>query len=201
MLPHGRPLTKQGTQTDHQPLATRLLAEQSRLIARARDRDEATWAAIFDAHFDSLCRYAFYRVSDHHKAEELAAQVFEEALRGIGRFEDRGISLRAWLFRIAHNLVVDHLATSTKKPQAVLQDLPSGTDDLEAAGVRTDILQALSALEDGQRQVVCMTVLEDLSVDDCASVLAQKPADVRRLQLRGLNQLRTLLTDPKVVAA
>ncbi|HEV8574241.1 MAG TPA: RNA polymerase sigma factor [Dehalococcoidia bacterium] len=71
--------------------------------------DQQAWGQVYDQHFQSLFFYALSRVGDRREAEEQAAQVLEEALRGIGRYQERGLPFRAWLFRIARNVVADHI--------------------------------------------------------------------------------------------
>jgi RNA polymerase sigma-70 factor (ECF subfamily) len=169
-------------------------SDEARLVEAAREKDEAAWSSIFDDHFQSLYRYAYYRTGDGSAAEEIAAQVFEEALRGIKRFEYRGISIKAWLFAIARNLIASHLATRARLKQTTLVDtIPvsyafTGSDDQDEA------LAALRDLPDEQQQVVGMTLLENLSSRDCAEVMGRTVREVNSLQLKALRQLRATVS-------
>ena len=68
------------------------------LIKRVKERDEDAWARLYDLHYLSLYRYAFARLRSREEAEDIAAQVFLEALRGIDRYTYRGKPMLAWLY-------------------------------------------------------------------------------------------------------
>ncbi|MEX2235971.1 MAG: sigma-70 family RNA polymerase sigma factor [Dehalococcoidia bacterium] len=170
-------------------------ADQIALIDAARARDRDAWARLFDEHFQSLYRYSYYRVRDHHVAEELAAQVFEEAFRGIKRFDYRGISIRAWFFKIARNITADHIKKAASRATAPLIELADGRDEFANAGIRTDVLRALAQLTEEQQQVIVMRFLEDLAINDCAEVIGKSVDAVKSLQARALVRLREILQD------
>ncbi|MPZ24201.1 MAG: sigma-70 family RNA polymerase sigma factor [Dehalococcoidia bacterium] len=167
------------------------------LVQAVRAGDARAWAELFDDNFQPLYRYALCRVHDHHAAEELASQVFEEAMRGVNGFRYRGVPLRAWLYRIAHNLTVDHLRRKSRQPASTLFELEANYDELQAAGVRTDFLRALRGLTDDQQQVVVLRFLQDLSIEECAAITGKSPGAVKMLQSRGLERLRSLLQGPE----
>ena len=70
-------------------------------------------------------------VPDHHAAEELASQVFEEGIRDIKRFQYRGVPVRAWLFGIAHHVCADYLTKSRRVQTTSVQDVLDRHDALE----------------------------------------------------------------------
>ena len=173
-------------------------SSEERLVAAARERDEEAWSSIFDEHFQPLYRYAYYRIGDLSAAEEIAAQVFEEALRGIKRFEYRGASIRAWLFGIARHLTAKHLASRTRAAQTSLQDTVAGTDEVSSGLEQEELLAALRALPEEQQQVVGMTLLEDLSARDCALAMGKTVRQVNSLQIQALRQLRATVSDARL---
>jgi RNA polymerase sigma-70 factor, ECF subfamily len=69
--------------------------------------EPAAFAELYDRYLPRVYRYAYRRLGSHSDAEDLAAQTFQRALEAIGRYEERGLPFGAWLFRIAHNLIVD----------------------------------------------------------------------------------------------
>src|SRR5712692_9187588 len=80
-------------------------ADEGELVRRAKGREAEVWSQWYDQYYSPLYRYAFSRLSSREDAEDIAAQVFVEALKGIGGYKYRGRPILAWLYRIAHNLV------------------------------------------------------------------------------------------------
>lgn len=172
---------------------------QLALVEAARVGDSEAWGTLFDENFQALYRYCYYRVGNHHVAEELAAQVFEEALKGIKRFDYRGISLRAWFFRIARNVSADHLQKAARGgPSVTLLDFADSSDQVRMASDRADILSTLKQLTEEQQVVVTMRFLEDLSLQDCADVIGKTVDAVKSLQARGLQHMRQIMTQEGV---
>lgn len=175
---------------------SREIADDQRSLAEAaRARDEKAWSRLFDENFHSLYRYALYRTHDHHAAEELASQVFEEAIKGIKRFDYRGVTVRAWLFSIARNVTSDYIKRKLHDSEVALYEVEERLDALRNAGLRVDFLRALEALTEEQQQVVVLRFVEDLSIEDCAHVLGRSPGSVKMLQSRGLERLREVVED------
>lgn len=169
--------------------------QQRLLVEAARAKDEAAWSQLFDENFHPLYVFALTRVHNHHAAEEIASQVFEEAIRGIGKFRYRGAPLRAWLFRIAHNLASDHVARLARRPEDALYEAAAQLDELREAGVRTDFLRGLNALTEEQRLVIVLRFVNDLSVEDTAHVIGKSEGAVKMAQARGLERLREEMAD------
>jgi len=86
---------------------TSTASRERSLVERARDMDPTAWDELYTLHYSAIQRYAMFRLSDAVAADDVAAEVFLEAVRGIGEYRYRGIAFRAWLYRIAHNLTAD----------------------------------------------------------------------------------------------
>src|SRR3989304_8582699 len=82
--------------------------------AEARARYEIELASLYEEYYDRIARYACVHIGDRCDAEDLAGDVFLKALKSLDSYEERGVPMQAWLFRIAHNLVVDYLRKKTK---------------------------------------------------------------------------------------
>lgn len=168
------------------------------LVERARAMEASAWDELYSLHHGAIQRYVRYRVSDASAAEDLAADVFLEAVRGIGRYGYRGVAFRAWLYRIAHNLTVDF-----RKRQATRQ-LHENSDDAAANQVpdadfapgvdrARDIRDALMQLTDEQQQVVILRFFEGLSLEETAVATGRKPGAIKSLQHRAIERLRLVL--------
>ncbi|MPZ24667.1 MAG: sigma-70 family RNA polymerase sigma factor [Dehalococcoidia bacterium] len=169
--------------------------EQRQFVDAARSGDREAWGQLFRDNFQSLYRYAVVRVGDHHAAEEIAAQVFEEAYRGIGGFRYRGVSVRSWLFAIARNLTADHLRRRSRTPTTGISSEPAAMDQLAEVGVRTDVIRALRQLTEDQQHVIVLRFMHDMSLGETGHVLGKSSMAVSALQARALTQLRRLLAD------
>jgi RNA polymerase sigma-70 factor (ECF subfamily) len=167
------------------------------LVAAARAMDQRAWDAIYTAHYAPVYRYCAYRISDHAAAEDLAAEVFCEAVKGIGRFNYRGITIRAWLYRIAHNLTVDERRRRMRTQTVTLEDspamdVPTG-DFVGELADRGAIRLAMRSLTDDQQQCIVLRFLEGLSLSETAAVMNRPAGAVKALQHRAVLRLRTLL--------
>ena len=98
-----------GNQQTIRPAMTR--SQERDLIARSK-RDPEAFGRIYDEYFPGIFRYILYRVADAALSEDLAAQTFYKALKYLGRFRWTGISISAWLYRIAANEVNSHFRRS-----------------------------------------------------------------------------------------
>src|SRR5437660_6336557 len=86
-----------------------------RMQVEAAQRDPSRFADLYDQNFYRVYAYVVRRVGDRHQAEDLTAEVFHEALAGIGKFEWRGIPFVAWLLRIASRAIADHWQRSGRE--------------------------------------------------------------------------------------
>ena len=174
-------------------------SDEEALVLRAKRLEEEAWSEIFQRHFSSIYAYIRRRVESVSVAEDLAAQVFLEGLERIGGFTYRGVPLVAWLFRIAHNMVVSHYrrqaadaGQQSREAQADIASPVEETVDLEF--LREELVEAMSTLTDDQRQVVMLRFLEGLSTREVAAVLDKPAGAVKALQHRALASMKRFLT-------
>src|SRR2546421_9976394 len=83
-------------------------AEMRRLVERAQRGDRDALEELYLLHFDRIYSYLHLSVGNRHDAEDLTTQTFVKMLEAIGRFRWQAAPFSAWLFRIAHNLAMDH---------------------------------------------------------------------------------------------
>lgn len=172
-------------------------AREQTLVERARRMDPEAWDEIFYSHHEAIHRYITLRLNDAATAEDLAADVFVEAVRSIGRYRYRGIAFRAWLYRIAHNLTADHRRRLARRPVMPMVDFDSalGAEGDFAPGVasRDEVRGALERLTDEQQQVVVLRFYEGLSVAEVAEATGRREGAVKALQHRALKRMKALL--------
>ena len=168
------------------------------LAARAA-ADPQAFAELYDRYLPRVYRYAYRRLGSHSDAEDLAAQTFQRALEAIGRYEERGLPFGAWLFRIAHNLIVDRrrgqrgdLPLDGALHDPADDDLPPDALVLaqEEASVAWRAVATLPAL---QRRAVTLRYGQDLSHAEVGRRIGRSEAATKQLVYRAMLTLRARL--------
>jgi len=168
------------------------------LVDRARDMDPAAWDELYTLHYGAIHRYARFRVADAAAADDIAAEVFLEAVRGIKNYRYRGVAFRAWLYRIAHNLTADFRRRTAVRAERETCDeqalalIPDG-DFVPALERQRDLRAAVGQLTDDQQQVVILRFFEGLSLQETAEATGRKAGAIKSLQHRALERLRDIL--------
>lgn len=166
---------------------------------RAAQADRAAFGALYRRYLDRVYGYCFYLLGDHHDAEDATERTFLAALDAIDRFRDEGGSFRSWLFRIAHNQLVNALRTRSRRRTEPLDGVPepvSGADPAVAVDTADEarrLRRALSRLSDDRRQVVILRFVDGLSAREIGAVLGRSEGAVRVLQHRALRELAATL--------
>ncbi len=170
-------------------------SEEKRLLRSAQKDNGDAFAALYRANVQAIYRYIYYRVSDRQLAEDLTSDVFMRALRGLKRYEDRGKPFVAWLYRIAHDRVIDHRRRVNRratdvdiddKPMPVRVDMDSGMMRKQAARA---LRSAIAQLTDDQQQVIILRFIEGYSLDDTAQAMDKKANAIKALQHRAVRAL------------
>ncbi len=174
------------------------MQDEESLVRRAKQRDQKAFAQLYEEHFDRIYRYVALRIGDKTEAEDMTQQVFLSAFQSISSFKWKGIPFAAWLFRIAHNRVVDYLRRK-KKQAAVLLDeslVSSDSSPQLMAEHSLDIEQLLLAtrrLTEAQREVISLRFASGLSVAQVAKIMDKSQGAVKALQHSAIVALRKVL--------
>lgn len=165
----------------------------------AAQADRAAFAVLYRRYLDRVYGYCFYLLGDHHDAEDVTERTFLAALGAIDRFRDEGATFRAWLFRIAHNQLVNALRGRGRRVTTPLDAVPepAGGEDPAGALDRADdarrVRRALDELSEERRQVIVLRFVDGLSAREIGEVLGRSEGAIRVLQHRALRELATLL--------
>lgn len=172
----------------------------SDVITRAQSGDLDALGELFDLHHQAVFQYLRSRVNDHHLAEDLTGEVFKRMLTNLYQYRTRTQPFRAWLFRIAHNLMVDHFRREGKHlhPPLVEQEFPDDDEGNPVLKVEMNqaveqVFQALAVLEPLQRDVLALRFLSGLSLQEVAFILNRTEDSIKAHQRRGLAALRIAL--------
>ena len=112
-------------------------AEIRRLVERAQAGERTALEELYLIHFDRIYSYLHMTVGNRHDAEDLTTQTFLRMLESIGKFRFQSALFSAWLFRIAHNLSMDHFRANRRwQPEEEVPEAP-GTEERSAAAATT----------------------------------------------------------------
>ena len=168
---------------------------EMRDVAMAKAGDPDLWDRWFQEYYPRLFRYAYIRLRNRGEAEDIASQVFVEALRGIKSFEYTGRPVLAWLYRIEHNLIYDRLKAEARRAMATAPAADAIEPGVEGLAASIDLFNAIRSLPNEQRQVIILRYLMGLAAQDVAGVIGKTQTAVYSLQARALVNLRKHLVD------
>ena len=171
-----------------------------RLVARAQAGDRAALEQLYLVHFDRIYSYLQLSVGNRHDAEDLTNQTFIKMLESLDRFVWRQAPFSAWLFRIAHNLAMDHFRAGRRwQPE---ENPPEDPDSLEPSAEdealhtigRESMLGMIEGLSPDQQQVLTLKFVFDFSNAEVATILGKTEGAIKSLQHRALASLGRQLT-------
>lgn len=168
----------------------------------ARKRKEAELASRYEEYYDKIARYALIHIGDKAEAEDIAGEVFLKALESLESYQERGIPMQAWLFRIAHNLVVDYLRKKTKRKTIPVDTVRVEAEEDPVALAETNIelervTKAMERLTQQQREVLGLRFFGGLTSKETGSILNKSDGAIREMQRAAVVQLRKLLVVDK----
>ena len=162
---------------------------------------DADFAGLYKAHLRDVYSYAYYRVGNHHDAEDLTTQTFLQAYRHFERAqrESEGRPLRPWLIRIAHNLAANYYRDRSRRPQTSIDDagpLPAAHSTETLVENREDlerILTCVQELPDDRREALIMRFALGMDNREIARALGRTDGATKVLLHRSIRQLEELV--------
>jgi RNA polymerase sigma-70 factor (ECF subfamily) len=162
---------------------------------------DAQFAELYRAHLRDVYSYAYYRVGDHHDAEDLTEQTFLQAYRHFERAqaESDGRPLRPWLIRIAHNLAANLYRDRSRRPQTHIDDTtilsaPHTTEDLvEGRDELKRILVGVQQLPDDRREALIMRFALGMDNREIARAMGRSDGATKVLIHRAIKQLEGIV--------
>ncbi len=169
------------------------------LVERAQKGDRAALEELYLIHFDRIYSYLHVSVGNRHDAEDLTTQTFLRMLESIGKFKWQAAPFSAWLFRIAHNLAMDHFRANKRwQPE---EDVPEPEADeatsaeagaLESIG-RKSMIELIDDLSHEQQQVLTLKFVFNFANAETATILDKTEGAIKSLQHRALVSLQKQL--------
>jgi len=168
--------------------------QDERLLVERAKSDAEAFGILYDRYAEDIYRFAQARLGNVAAAEDVTAEVFVKALRGIGRYRDRGRPFSCWLYRIARNAVADHFRHEPVSRQ--LSDwLPDTATEVEATALRRveldDLWRLVEKLPLQQRVAMTLRFRDDRSAREAAAVMGKSEAAVKLLIYRAIGRLRS----------
>lgn len=171
--------------------------------AQSKARLDADFSELYRAHLRDVYSYAYYRVGNHHDAEDLTEQTFLQAYRHFERAqrESHGRPLRPWLIRIAHNLAANLYRDRSRKPASPLDDsaplsAPRTTEEIvEGRDELARVLAGVSTLPDDRREALIMRFALDMDNREIARALGRSEGATKVLIHRAIRQLEGVLKE------
>src|SRR5437868_14382840 len=169
------------------------------LVDRAQQGDREALEELYLLHFDRIYSYLHVSVGNRHDAEDLTTQTFLRMLESIKRFRWQSAPFSAWLFRIAHNLAMDHFRAARRwQPEEEVPEPPADESTsaemgaLESIGQKS-MLELIEDLSGEQQQVLTLKFVFNFSNGEVATILGKTEGAVKSLQHRALVTLHKKL--------
>ena len=176
------------------------MQDEESLVQRAKQHDQEAFGQLYDEYFDKIYRYVALKIGDKTEAEDMTQQVFLKALQSISSFKWKGVPFSAWLYRIAHNQVVDYLRKKKRRPATLLDESLVSSDSennpqfMAERNIDTEwLLSATQRLTDAQREVISLRFTSELSTAQVARIMGKSQGAIKALQHSAIVALRKAL--------
>jgi RNA polymerase sigma-70 factor (ECF subfamily) len=169
------------------------------LVEQAKRGNREALEELYLLHFDRIYSYLHMSVGNRHDAEDLTTQVFVKMLESFGKFRWRSAPFSAWLFRIAHNLAMDHFRANKRwQPEEEVPEPDPGEgsaaeeEAFESIG-RQSMMELIQNLSHEQQQVLTLKFVFNFSNAEAATILDKTEGAIKSLQHRALASLQRQL--------
>jgi RNA polymerase sigma-70 factor, ECF subfamily len=171
------------------------------LVERAQQNDQEAFAELYEKYFDKIYRYIVFKIGDKFEAEDMTQQVFLKVLRSIRSFKWQEAPFSAWLYRIAHNQIVDHLRQHTRRPTSQLEEAVTDCKQTETSPqqlieTRLDMEELVTAakkLTPAQNEVIALRFSSDLPIAEVARLMGKSQGAIKALQHSAILALRRIM--------
>ncbi|OQB24415.1 MAG: ECF RNA polymerase sigma factor SigW [Chloroflexi bacterium ADurb.Bin180] len=175
------------------------MADDAALLDRIRQYDQAALAQVYDAYYERIYRYVYRFVGQVDASEDLTANVFLRLLDSLRGGNCPRTNLLAWLYRVAHNLVVDTFRRGASQEVELADWLEGYEPDLAHMAEQSIKLErvrrALLELTPAQQQVIMLKFVEGMDSSEVAAIMVKTEGAVDALQHRALTALRDALRE------
>jgi RNA polymerase sigma-70 factor (ECF subfamily) len=176
-------------------------ANEKKLVLRAQNGDAEAFGTLYSWYLDAIYRYVYFRVNTTETAEDLTEEVFVRAWEALPTYEVRKYPFKSWLYRIAHNLIIDHrrkqrpVTVEDEVLQAVASPVHLPEDIVVRFQNNEALTRAVRKLDGEEQQVVILRFVEGLSHREVAEIIGKSEEASRVIQYRAIQRLQRYMTD------
>ncbi len=175
------------------------MQNEESIIRRAKQRDQMALTQLYEEYFDKIYRYIVLKIGERTEAEDMTQQVFLKAFKNISTYKYQGLPFSSWLYRIAHNQIVDYLRKKSRRGTVPLNEsLAAGdSDPTQEAELNLDIEElsrATKRLTKAQQEVISLRFAGEFSIAQVARVMGKTEGAIKALQHSAIVSLRKVLS-------
>jgi RNA polymerase sigma-70 factor (ECF subfamily) len=169
--------------------------DESKLISLSQQGDAEAFACLYACYVERITRYVYFRVTDHELAEDITSRIFLKMLEKLDTYQIGQSPVIAWLYRMAHNAVIDHyrmkktFVSLEDVHQAEIRQEDRSEEKLDLQIKSEQLRAALQVLTEEQQRVLILKFIDGLSTREIARRLGKQQGAVRSLQMRALQRL------------
>ncbi len=166
-------------------------------LTQAIQGDHEAFGVLYEQYVERIFNYVYYRTGNQHDAEDLTAKVFFRAMRRLPDYEERGLPVSAWLYRIAHNLVANWHRDRGRRPEISLDEGYASIPHSEHPEVtllhleeQNNLLSIIQKLPPERQQLIILKFVEHMSNAEIGQIMGRTEGAVKSLYHRTLLSLR-----------
>lgn len=177
------------------------IASEDNLVKKAAKGDTEAFALLYERYIDPIFRYIYFRVDDVRDAEDLTENVFIKVWEALPNYKLNGFPLSSWLYRIAHNAVIDFHRKKIALPMddedwnSFSENQVNILADIENREQVRELIKAITLLPEDHQQVIVLRFIEGLSHKEIAQIIGKNDGACRMIQHRALEELHKILKD------
>jgi RNA polymerase sigma-70 factor, ECF subfamily len=167
------------------------------ILNRAIQGDHEAFGKLYEDYVERIFNYVYYRTGNQHDAEDLTARVFFRAMRRIPQYQERGLPVSAWLYRIAHNLVANWHRDRGRRPEISLDEGFTAIPYSEHPEItllqleeQDHLLRIIRDLPPERQQLIILKFVEHMSNSEIGQIMGRTEGAVKSLYHRTLLSLR-----------
>jgi RNA polymerase sigma-70 factor (ECF subfamily) len=167
-------------------------------LNRAIQGDHEAFGKLYEDYVERIFNYVYYRTGNQHDAEDLTARVFFRAMRRIPQYQERGLPVSAWLYRIAHNLVANWHRDRGRRPEISLDEGFAAIPHSEHPEItllqleeQDYLLKIIRGLPPERQQLIILKFVEHMSNSEIGQIMGRTEGAVKSLYHRTLLSLRS----------
>jgi RNA polymerase sigma-70 factor (ECF subfamily) len=170
------------------------------LIQASIEGDGKAFEALYVHYMDAIYRYIFFRVGDEIQAEDLTEETFVRAWEALPKYQHK-YPFSSWLYRIAHNLVIDHYRRKKPVPisNGLMRTYSNSDEPMDHMVDRKQeirlLIKAVQRLNELEKEIVLLRFVEGLSHKEISAMVGRSPSSCRVILHRALKALRATLAE------